>query len=54
MANLNTLKNVDIRTVSSRLGHADVTTTLKIYIHALKELDRKAADTLENVLTNKA
>lgn len=46
--------NVDIRTVSSRLGHADVTTTLNIYSHALKELDRKAADTLENVLTNKA
>lgn len=45
---------VNIRTVSGRLGHSSTSTTLNIYSHALEELDRKAADTLENVLTKKA
>lgn len=45
---------VDVRTVSGRLGHSNASTTLNIYSHALKELDRKAADVLANVLTKKA
>ena len=46
--------NVNIRTVASRLGHSDVTTTLNIYSHALKELDRKASDALADTLSKKA
>ena len=40
----------DIKTVSTRLGHAQTSTTMNIYAHALKESDRKAADALENML----
>lgn len=46
--------HVDIKTVSERLGHANTSTTMNIYAHALKELDEKAADTLEDILTKKA
>ena len=39
----------DIKTVSSRLGHADITTT-NIYVHALESSDRLAAQTFDNFL----
>ena len=39
----------DIKTVSSRLGHADITTT-NIYVHALESTDRLAAETFDNFL----
>lgn len=41
----------DIKTVSSRLGHADITTT-NIYVHALESTDRMAAQTFDNFLKN--
>lgn len=44
----------DIRTVSSRLGHAQASTTMNIYAHALQETDRKAADALEGMLVKHA
>lgn len=44
----------DVRTVSSRLGHAQASTTMNIYAHALQETDRKAANALENILQKKA
>lgn len=44
----------DIRTVSSRLGHAQASTTMNIYVHALQETDKKAADALENMLAKQA
>lgn len=34
----------DIRTVSGRLGHADPSTTLRVYAHWVPEKDRAAAD----------
>ena len=37
---------LDIKTVSNRLGHGDIETT-SIYVHALEEMDRKAADTFD-------
>lgn len=43
-------ENVDIRTVSNRLGHAQTSTTMNIYSHALKKKDEMAADTLEKLL----
>ena len=45
--------SVDVCTVSGRLGHANTSTTLNIYSHALEEFDRKAAEVLEQVLTVK-
>ena len=44
----------DVRTVSSRLGHAQASTTMNIYAHALQESDRKAANALENMLVKQA
>lgn len=43
-------QNVDIKTVSHRLGHADTSTTIDIYAHALEKLDKDAADKLANLL----
>ena len=44
----------DVRTVSSRLGHAQASTTMNIYAHALQETDRKAVNALENLLLKQA
>lgn len=40
----------DVKTVSKRLGHAQTSTTLNVYAHALQESDRKAADALADLL----
>ncbi len=40
----------DAKTISKRLGHAQTSTTMNIYAHALQESDRKAADALEALL----
>lgn len=42
-------QNVDIRTVSGRLGHAQTSTTTDIYSHFLQKADEAASDTLENL-----
>ena len=47
-------QHVNIRTVSDRLGHANVSTTLNFYSHAIKELDRNASDELEKLLLPKS
>jgi len=44
---------VDVRTVASRLGHAQPTLTLNLYAHALPERDRYAATVLGGTLTEK-
>ena len=44
----------DVRTVSSRLDHAQASTTMNIYAHALQETDRKAATALEDMLVKHA
>lgn len=41
----------DARTVAGRLGHADASTTLRVYAHVLPERDRAAAAALGNALT---
>lgn len=41
---------VDVRTISARLGHALTSTTLNIYIHALKESDHRAANAISSLL----
>lgn len=46
--------HLDVKTVSARLGHAQTSTTLNIYTHALQEGDWKAAEILENILQKHA
>ena len=43
----------DIKTVSQRLGHADVTTTGNIYTHAIKTADERASEALADNLAPK-
>lgn len=40
----------DLRTVSKRLGHSNMTTTGNIYTHAIKSADERAAETLSDIL----
>lgn len=47
-------QNVDVKTVSARLGHAQTSTTMNIYAHSLKKSDETAADVLDNILAQKA
>lgn len=44
----------DAKTVATRLGHAQTSTTMNIYVHALKEADRAASDAIETVLNKQA
>lgn len=39
------------KAVSSRLGHANVTTTRNIYSHALQSKDKEAAEIMDNILS---
>ena len=41
----------DLRTVSRRLGHAQTSTTVNIYAHAIRSADEAATDTLQDILT---
>ena len=47
-------QNVDVKTVSNRLGHAQTSTTMDIYSHALQKMDEQAATVLDNLLVKKA
>jgi len=40
----------DLRTVSKRLGHSNMTTTSNIYTHAIKTADERAAELLGDIL----
>ncbi len=40
----------DLRTVSKRLGHSNMTTTANIYTHAIKSADERAAELLGDIL----
>lgn len=44
----------DIKTTSKRLRHAQTSTTMNIYAHALEESDKKAASALETMLAKRA
>ena len=45
-----TKEQVDVATVSARLGHAQITTTYNFYVHPLKSHYRTAGNVLENLL----
>lgn len=47
-------QNVDVRTVSGRLGHSQTSTTMDIYSHSLQKMDEKASEALDNLLSKKA
>ena len=42
-------QNVDIVTISKRLGHAKPDITLRIYAHLFRKDDRKAADAINAI-----
>lgn len=44
--------DMDIKTVSSRLGHKNIQTTLNIYAHPLKKRDEQASEVLGNMLNS--
>jgi len=50
-ATLMIAEGVDVCTVSKRLGHANTSTTLNIYAHALKSKDTEAAEKLDQALS---
>lgn len=41
---------LNIRALSSRLGHSNTSTTLNIYSHALKSADKSAAEKMEEIM----
>ncbi|MDD2533315.1 MAG: tyrosine-type recombinase/integrase [Eubacteriales bacterium] len=51
-ATLQVAGGVDIRTVSKRLGHAQTSTTMYIYSHAIQSADDAAADAPDDVLNS--
>lgn len=42
--------NVDIKTISNRLGHADTTLVLTTYGHSLDRMGKAAADTMDSIM----
>ena len=42
-------QGIDAKTISSRLGHSSITTTLNIYAHVLKDLDKNAVQKIEEL-----
>ena len=43
-------QQVDVATVSARLGHAQITTTYNFYVHPIISHNRNAGNVLENLL----
>lgn len=43
-------KNVNSKIISDRLGHSNITTTLNIYAHTMKEMDREAGEKIAESL----
>lgn len=52
-ATLMIANGTDIKTVSKRLGHANITTTGNIYTHAIRTADERAAEALNDIFTKK-
>lgn len=41
---------IDLKTTQERLGHADITTTLKIYTHTTEKMKKTVIPILDNLL----
>ena len=52
-ASLMIAEGIDIVTVAGMLGHANASTTQKIYAHQIKSAQAAAAQTVGNILTGK-
>ena len=50
MASLLYFNGTDAVTISKRLGHGQVSTTMDIYAHIMQEADLKAAETMADVV----
>lgn len=50
-ATLQIAAGVDLRTLQSRTGHAQASTLVNIYSHALKSAEAAASEALDNMLT---
>lgn len=46
-------QGLDVRTVSNRLGHAQTSTTLNIYVHSFVKMDREESDKLDSLYIEK-
>ena len=46
-------QGLNVKAVSTRLGHSNTSTTLNIYAHSLRSADKKAADMMEEIFTKK-
>ena len=46
-------QGLHVKTISSRLGHSNISTTMDIYGHTLKKADQEAADKLDYLFGNK-
>lgn len=42
-------EGIDVKTISQRLGHSNITTTLNTYAHVVNELDEKASQVFERI-----
>lgn len=42
--------NIDVQTISHKLGYVNATTTMNLYIHNLKSTDKAGAELLEDML----
>lgn len=47
-------QNIDVKTVSNRLGHSETSTTMDIYAHALAKQDALAAESLSDIFQKNA
>jgi site-specific recombinase XerD len=41
---------IDPKTVQTRIGHADISTTMNIYTHCTKTMDQGAANAIDKIL----
>ena len=48
-ASLLLYKGIDIKTISERLGHSNISTTMNVYTHVMRELDVKASEAIEAI-----
>ena len=45
-------EGVNVKVASDMLGHADISTTLRIYAHVLPDMQGAAADAMERLFAN--
>ena len=46
-------QGIDFKTIQTRLGHKDINTTLNIYSHVNKDMQKNATEKLNHILGGK-